>query len=926
MVAEFRSYYRETHRHLKPDLTVVSDPFIDDVEERAYKQEWSTAVRFLLSHDPSMPREEEKNLIKDFKRSNRKLSDLRLTALVRSGQVVCKGADCDHRHTKYEEKLAGPDLDRVTKEVDEERARLLGEMEGAMSYGSHVAYLLKQRNYERIGDLFQIFNTYHQGGTLIDTYALPVLQTATREWRDPESKEFLKAWGEFCLGNGESFESESFDRLREGLVRFWAAKSLKDRGKEFGGPKLRNLMTFWAFLLNPVRFLFLKSNRVVKFLSADRDLLEDPFTAARYGRIQEEARRSLELLGELGPRDMLDLQTILYVCGDVGISPPGPQFALGQIAWNCNGWTGPIPHPEDRKYQPTFARATENTSWDVFNFARVPGSSDLLGFVTSRKPRTKLEDGGLILLIAMTAHDGGEKGPWKAGKEHVVGLYGNVEVLDPGVQNPHEASMQCNLRADGRLSTILHERGYVELDERLVKQFRDRKWRPDFRQNFISPFQPSDAKVLLIQVIERHRELKPADDADVRRIERILNSLERVYRRYFEGGGSMPSMNAGVEGLEETIRTFGQLILYGPPGTGKTYVVDRVAEGLLGTSDLGRDRRFKRIVFHPGFEYEQFIRGLRPLTNKEKEVEFRTVEGHFLQMCWRALFLAYLDLQESGRRCQHKMDDVVEHTRCLIGGKGAKARICVLAIDEINRGNLPALLGELIYALERDKRGTPVEVPYPLPEPEEFRQALGSLPPGEVKHGEDFYAFLREKGWHHKIVVPHNLLVSGTMNTSDRSIGSIDAAIRRRFPVGYLGPDPELVKAKWGPSKLGGGGFLGAALASALTAVNTIFKESSDQPEVRVGGLGHSYLLPKAQDHASAHGETPCDCVGNLGDQIRLFVQPLLREYHELGIGYANAERLKDLVDELERQGQGKKGLALVQTFLSVVNKWLDRK
>jgi len=88
----------------------------------------------------------------------------------------------------------------------------------------------------------------------------------------------------------------------------------------------------------------------------------------------------------------------------------------------------------------------------------------------------------------------------------------------------------------------------------------------------------------------------------------------------------------------------------------------------------------------------------------------------------------------------------------------------VLLIDEINRGNLPKLLGELVYALEY--RGSTVTLPFSY------------------------------EGSSH-LVIPKNLYVIGTMNSADRSIGHIDVAIRRRFGLFHLPPNPEVVKSEW---------------------------------------------------------------------------------------------------------------------------------
>jgi len=171
-----------------------------------------------------------------------------------------------------------------------------------------------------------------------------------------------------------------------------------------------------------------------------------------------------------------------------------------------------------------------------------------------------------------------------------------------------------------------------------------------------------------------------------------------------------------------------QIILYGPPGSGKTYFAKKVAEKLIEEpnhewilSNVVKQKKFKGkgiyklIQFHPSYTYEDFIRGIEVKTENGKPV-YQTKNKIFAQMCE----IAILNPDKN----------------------------FVLIIDEINRANLPAVLGELIYALEY--RNEEVEIPY------------------EINKSKT-------------LVIPKNLYIIGTMNTADRSAGRIDYAIRRRF-------------------------------------------------------------------------------------------------------------------------------------------------
>jgi MoxR-like ATPase len=156
-----------------------------------------------------------------------------------------------------------------------------------------------------------------------------------------------------------------------------------------------------------------------------------------------------------------------------------------------------------------------------------------------------------------------------------------------------------------------------------------------------------------------------------------------------------------------------QVIFYGPPGTGKTFVAQRFAEWYAD------DDCVETVQFHPSYTYEDFVQGFRPVKGEEGRVDFDLLPGPLLELA-----------------------DTAEKT----------GRQCVLLIDEINRGNLAKIFGELYYLLEyRD---------------EEIRLQYGD-----------------------KFSLPENLVLIGTMNTADRSIAFIDAALRRRFHFVPFFPD-----------------------------------------------------------------------------------------------------------------------------------------
>lgn len=171
----------------------------------------------------------------------------------------------------------------------------------------------------------------------------------------------------------------------------------------------------------------------------------------------------------------------------------------------------------------------------------------------------------------------------------------------------------------------------------------------------------------------------------------------------------------GADWLEETLALLQlkkQLILQGPPGTGKTYLARTLAEFLAGDAE-----RVVLTQFHPGTSYEDFVQGLRP--DPENPTSFRVVDGPLLRLAKEA--------------------------------RAHPENTYVLLVDEINRGNIPAVFGELYYLLEyRDQAVT-------------------------LTYGQDFS-------------LPGNIFLIGTMNTADRSITALDSALRRRFYVRDLRP------------------------------------------------------------------------------------------------------------------------------------------
>ena len=275
------------------------------------------------------------------------------------------------------------------------------------------------------------------------------------------------------------------------------------------------------------------------------------------------------------------------------------------------------------------------------------------------------------------------------------------------------------------------------------------------------------------------------------------------------------------------------VILYGPPGTGKTFHTKEHAVTLCNGkanpaslkddfAKLAADKRVAFVTFHQSYDYSDFIIGFKPVPSASG-MSFEVRKGVLMRLAEEAEKNPHLPY--------------------------------LLIIDEINRGNISKIFGELITLIEADKRRDgdfPLEVTLPCA----FKGA----------DGQETCQFS----------LPTNVHLLGTMNTADRSIALLDTALRRRFKFVRKEPKPDLLHAD----------LEGVNLRKLLTKLNELLVEAFS-PDHQIG---HAWLPMKFDTKATGK-----DLVDAFNDKIL----PLLDEWY-----YDNVEAKKQLVAQLTEDGE----------------------
>lgn len=266
------------------------------------------------------------------------------------------------------------------------------------------------------------------------------------------------------------------------------------------------------------------------------------------------------------------------------------------------------------------------------------------------------------------------------------------------------------------------------------------------------------------------------------------------------------------------------LILQGAPGTGKTYITATLALKALDIKNIDWDKHdeimseyYKQVdegriaftTFHQSMDYEDFVEGYKPIKNSTN-IEFELRPGIFREIC-----------------------------------KKASDEPCVLIIDEINRGNISKIFGELITLLEADKRS-----------------GGNHTLKASLTYSQERFS------------VPKDLYIIGTMNTTDRSVGSIDYALRRRFAFYTLISDINVINKYYNDSEL---------KEKAILLYKNVEEFLNAHPsDINISDLmpGHSYFMANSLEE--------------LDIKIRYELIPLIEEYAKDGIIEVSEKELKE--------------------------------
>ncbi len=313
------------------------------------------------------------------------------------------------------------------------------------------------------------------------------------------------------------------------------------------------------------------------------------------------------------------------------------------------------------------------------------------------------------------------------------------------------------------------------------------------------------------------------------------------------------------------------IILYGPVGTGKTLLANKLARGIINgnitsmqqvrqllnvnfeENSIEGNNLIQNVTFHKSYGYEQFIEGILPAADENGNTSYKISDG---------IFKKFSNLA----------------TDSLMKGEDSRY---VMVIDEINRGDISRIFGELITLIEKDKRRKSTK---------SSGMELGLLYSQE------------------RFSIPINLFLIGTMNTTDKSIALLDLALRRRFYFVEVSPNAKILEK-----------YLEGLEDDLKAVVMFIFTKLNDKIREYKGedyGIGHAYFME----------------IGSEEDLLDIWsyrIIPLLKEYF-----YDEEENLRDVLQNIVKLGSIEKeniiqsfsDFQTPETFIRAVKNRMNRK
>lgn len=322
-----------------------------------------------------------------------------------------------------------------------------------------------------------------------------------------------------------------------------------------------------------------------------------------------------------------------------------------------------------------------------------------------------------------------------------------------------------------------------------------------------------------------------------------------------------------------------QVVFYGVPGTGKTYIAQLIANyGGFETTI---------IQFHPNYTYEEFIEGIRPEIEQAGDVKYKYHSGIFKELCRKAF--------------------------------DNPTKKYLIIIDEINRGNIPKIFGELMYLLEYrfrifyiegDTNASIAEINKSIIDATDnkinwgrpFREFDNITQEDTNKIDENEYKilknyFLQLPYSKEYFCIPDNVYIIGTMNTADRSIALFDLALRRRFTFYEFKPNvqyfTECFNSDSKVSVLQDENINNINLGSWLNELNSsLTKKLGEDYQI-----GHSYFIKNEEETDELYKN-------RILSTVKFQIKPLIKEYCN-----NDNEKMKNLIVKLDFKKQNETGV-----------------